>query len=42
MLKVFAEDGELPLDTFRRVLDAHNTGDTLPDFITARDYAFAS
>jgi hypothetical protein len=41
VLRVFAEDGELPLDTFRRVLDAHQSGDRLPDFIVARDYAAA-
>ena len=38
ILAVYANHGDTPMDTFRRVLDAHDDGDMLPDFITARGY----
>lgn len=38
VLAVYAERGEKPLDTFSRVLAAHEYGDALPDFIAARGY----
>lgn len=39
VLAVYAERGEKPLDTFSRVLAAHEDGDALPDFIAARGYS---
>ena len=38
VLAVYANPGDTPVDTFRRVLDAHDDGDALPDFIMARGY----
>ena len=41
-LRIFAESGELPLDTYRRVCEAIEPGGQIPDFVCAEGYAAAS
>ena len=41
-IRVYAEQGELPLDTYRRVCEAHEPGDTLPDYVSASGYPVAA
>jgi len=38
-IRVFATSGEQPLDTYRRVCEAHDPGDLLPDYVSASGYA---
>lgn len=38
-VRVYADPGEKPLDTYRRVCDAHDPGDLLPDYVSASGYA---
>lgn len=37
-IRVYAGPGELPLDTYRRVCEAHEPGDALPDYVSASGY----
>lgn len=41
LIRVFAEPGDLPLDTYRRVCDAHAPGDELPEYVCAKGYPAA-
>lgn len=41
-IRVFAVKGELPLDTYRRVCEAHEPGDILPDYVSASGYPAAA
>lgn len=40
-IRVFAEHGEKPMDTYRRVCEAHEPGDILPDYVSASGYIAA-
>jgi hypothetical protein len=38
-IRVFAEPGDLPLDTYLRVCEAHELSGDIPDYVCATGYA---